>query len=68
MAEDNLFFKAAKKLNKARVPGVALILQAAWTTLLVLARTYDSATGKFGNLYGQPAGLRGLCRADFLYP
>ena len=23
-----------------------------WTTLLVLARTYDAATGKFGNLYG----------------
>jgi len=52
MAEDNLFFKAAKKLNRAQVPGVALILQATWTTLLVLARTYDTATGKFGNLYG----------------
>jgi len=52
MAEDNLFFKAAKKLNSARVPGIALILQAAWTTLLVLARTYDAATGKFGSLYG----------------
>jgi APA family basic amino acid/polyamine antiporter len=52
MAQDNLFFRAAKNTNKAHVPGVALILQAAWTTLLVLPRTYDPATGKFGNLYG----------------
>jgi len=52
MAQDNLFFRAAKNINKARVPGVALILQAAWTTFLVLPRTYDPATGKFGNLYG----------------
>jgi basic amino acid/polyamine antiporter, APA family len=52
MAQDNLFFRAAKKLNRARVPGIALVLQAAWTTALVLPRTYDPATGKFGNLYG----------------
>jgi len=52
MAQDNLFFRAAKKLNSARVPGIALVLQAAWTTALVLPRTYDPATGKFGNLYG----------------
>ena len=52
MARHNLFFPAAKRINKAQVPGVALILQAAWTTLLVLPRTYDSTTGKFGNLYG----------------
>ncbi len=52
MAQDNLFFRAAKNINQAHVPGVALILQAAWTTLLVLPRTYDPATGKFGNLYG----------------
>jgi APA family basic amino acid/polyamine antiporter len=52
MAGDNLFFKAAKKLNQARVPGVALVLQAVWTTGLVLARTYEPATGNFGNLYG----------------
>src|SRR5258708_7434380 len=52
MAQHNLFFPAAKNINKAQVPGVALILQAIWTTLLVLPRTYDPATGKFGNLYG----------------
>jgi basic amino acid/polyamine antiporter, APA family len=52
MARHNLFFQAAKRLNKAQVPGVALALQGAWTTVLVLPRTYDPATGKFGNLYG----------------
>jgi APA family basic amino acid/polyamine antiporter len=52
MARHNLFFPAAKRINKAQVPGVALVLQAAWTTLLVLPRTYDPATQKFGNLYG----------------
>lgn len=52
MAQHNLFFPAAKSINKAQVPGVALILQAAWTAMLVLPRTYDPATGKFGNLYG----------------
>ena len=52
MAEHNLFFPAAKAINKAQVPGVALLLQAAWTVVLVLPRTYDPATGKFGNLYG----------------
>jgi APA family basic amino acid/polyamine antiporter len=52
MAQDNLFFRAAKNINDAQVPGVALILQCVWTALLVLPRTYDPATGKFGNLYG----------------
>jgi APA family basic amino acid/polyamine antiporter len=52
MAQDNLFFRAAKNINQAHVPGVALVMQAAWTTFLVLPRTYDVSTGKFGNLYG----------------
>jgi APA family basic amino acid/polyamine antiporter len=52
MAEHNLFFPAAKAINKAQVPGVALALQAAWTAILILPRTHDPATGKFGNLYG----------------
>ena len=52
MAQHNLFFPAAKNINQAQVPGTALILQAVWTTILVLPRTYDPATGKFGNLYG----------------
>ncbi len=38
--------------QQAQVPGVALLMQAAWATLLVLPRTYDAATGKYGNLYG----------------
>ncbi len=57
MAQDNLFFKATAKLNKNRVPAVALILQCVWSCLLVLPRT---RSGKFtpegyedyGNLYG----------------
>jgi APA family basic amino acid/polyamine antiporter len=52
MAHDKLFFHSAKRLNQAGVPGIALMLQAVWTALLVLPRTYDAATGKFGNLYG----------------
>jgi len=52
MAKHNLFFRAAKNINKASVPGVALILQAVWTTILILPRTFNPATGKFGNLYG----------------
>ena len=46
-----MFFQRREEAQSARVPGVALILQALWTTLLVLPRTYDAATGKFGNLY-----------------
>lgn len=52
MAQHNLFFPAAKSINKAQVPGVALILQAVWTAILILPRTHDASTGKFGNLYG----------------
>ena len=51
MAEDKLFFRATGKLNKAGVPGAALLVQGIWAALLVLPRTYDSATGKYGNLY-----------------
>ena len=52
MAQDGLFFRAAKNINRAKVPGVALALQAVWTTVLVLPRTYDPTTQKYGNLYG----------------
>jgi APA family basic amino acid/polyamine antiporter len=52
MAQDRLFFRRAASVNKAQVPGVALILQAVWTTILVLPRTYNPQTGAFGNLYG----------------
>ena len=51
MAQDGLFFPAAGKLNTARVPGWALMLQGLWAALLVLPRTYNRATAQYGNLY-----------------
>jgi len=51
MAQDGLFFRRAGQLNKARVPGWALALQCLWSLFLVLPRTYDTATGQYGNLY-----------------
>lgn len=51
MAQDGLFFSRAGLLNRARVPGWALALQCAWSLVLVLPRTHDSATGTYGNLY-----------------
>jgi APA family basic amino acid/polyamine antiporter len=40
MARDGLFFKRAGQLNRNHVPGVALIVQAIWTSLLCLTGTY----------------------------
>lgn len=51
MAGDNLFFKSTGNLNRAGVPGVALIVQGLWAVFLVLPRTFDPLTGKYGNLY-----------------
>lgn len=51
MAQDRLFFPAAGRLNRARVPGWALWLQGLWSAVLVLPRTYNPATGEYGNLY-----------------
>jgi basic amino acid/polyamine antiporter, APA family len=51
MAHDGLFFRGAASVNKAHVPGVALIFQAVWTAILVLPRTFNPDTGTFGNLY-----------------
>jgi basic amino acid/polyamine antiporter, APA family len=51
MAQDGLFFRRAGVLNRARVPGWALIMQCFWSLLLVLPRTYDVATHTYGNLY-----------------
>jgi APA family basic amino acid/polyamine antiporter len=51
MARDGLFFRAAGRLNVARVPAGGLALQGAWAALLVLPRTYNSAKGEYGNLY-----------------
>lgn len=52
MARDGLFFQKAGELNQARVPGWGLLLQGVWAALLVLPRTFDAASGQYGNLYG----------------
>jgi APA family basic amino acid/polyamine antiporter len=51
MARDRLFFRAAGRLNGAKVPAWALVLQGVWAAFLVLPRTYDPVTGQYGNLY-----------------
>jgi len=51
MAKDRLFFPRAASLNAARVPGHSLWMQGAWSAMLVLPRTYNPATGAYGNLY-----------------
>jgi APA family basic amino acid/polyamine antiporter len=51
MACDGLFFRAAARLNAARVPGPALWLQCLLSVVLVLPRTFDTATQTYGNLY-----------------
>ena len=57
MARDGLFFRATGQLNRCHVPATGLLLQCAWTCLLVLPRTRsrDAVTGleKYGNLYGE---------------
>lgn len=52
MARDGVFFRGAGVLNNAKVPSRALLLQGIWAVALVLPRTFDRATGKYGNLYG----------------
>jgi APA family basic amino acid/polyamine antiporter len=44
MARDGLFFRRAAALNRAQVPGAALIMQGIWASLLVLIRTYEPST------------------------
>ncbi len=51
MAHDGLFFRAAGGLNKARVPGRSLLIQALWAGFLVLPRVFDPVTKTYGNLY-----------------
>jgi basic amino acid/polyamine antiporter, APA family len=51
LARDRLFFRAAGTLNRAGVPGWALLIQGIWSAVLVLPRTYNPATGEYGNLY-----------------
>ena len=50
MARDKLFFPAAGRLNRARVPGWSLVMQGVWAALLVVLTTYSPKTG-YGNLY-----------------
>jgi APA family basic amino acid/polyamine antiporter len=52
MARDRLFFTKAGALNEARVPAWGLLFQGVWAGFLVLPRTYNEATGQYGNLYG----------------
>ena len=51
MARDGLFFRRAAAVNRAHVPGVALVMQGFWAGVLVLMRTYDPANRAYGNLY-----------------
>jgi APA family basic amino acid/polyamine antiporter len=51
MVRDGLFFPAAGRLNKARVPAHALLIQGLWAAFLVLPRTYDASARTYGNLY-----------------
>lgn len=51
MARDGLFFKRAGDLNKNHVPGWSLAAQCIWAAVLVLPRTYNTATQKYGSLY-----------------
>jgi APA family basic amino acid/polyamine antiporter len=52
MARDGVFFDHAGRLNDAKVPAWGLALQCGWAILLVIPRTFDPATGQYGNLYG----------------
>ena len=47
----DLFFRRAAVLNRADVPGSAMIMQGAWASVLITLRTYNSTTGAYGNLY-----------------
>lgn len=51
MARDRVFFRRAGELNSQQVPAFALVLQGIWAMFLVLPRTFDPATGRYGNLY-----------------
>ena len=44
MASEGLFFSKMGKINKAQVPGNALIYQGVWACILVLSGTFDQLT------------------------
>ena len=41
MAHDGVFFPSAGRLNRARVPAAALVIQAVWAAVLTLSGTYS---------------------------
>lgn len=41
MAHDGVFFSAAGRLNRARVPAFALVIQGIWSCVLTLSGTYS---------------------------
>jgi len=41
LSADGLFFSPAARLNRAGVPGIALVLQALWTAVLIASGTYS---------------------------
>ena len=54
MANDGLFFRGTGVLNRKGVPGAALVFQALWIVVLLLARTrHVDAAGEvtYGNVY-----------------
>ncbi len=55
MARDGLFFRAAGRLNRMRVPAWGLVIQGAWAAFLVLPRTIlrigRDGEVTYGNLY-----------------
>jgi len=51
LGRDGLFFRRSATLNHANVPAWSLGAQGIWSIALVLPRTFDPATGQYGNLY-----------------
>ena len=52
MARDGVFVQRAATLNAHKVPAWGLLLQGIWTAVLILARTYNTSSQTYGNLYG----------------
>jgi APA family basic amino acid/polyamine antiporter len=52
MARDRVFFRRVGTLNAEKVPAWGLLLQGIWAALLILPRTYNTASSTYGNLYG----------------
>ncbi len=44
MANDTMFFRGAKKINRSKAPSASLWMQGAWSSLLVLSGTFDQLT------------------------